>query len=211
MEKGFSLIELIVSIAIFMIITSIVLYNYGSFNNDLIVSNLAYEVALEVRTAQVYGLSVLGSNNSFNAGYGVHFDTNDTKDFYLFIDTYGTGKLQNSQSDSSFSDICVPPSAGGECVEKVSFQSGVSIQKFCTTQDDESGCSTTGGSPNAGYPAALDISFKRPNPDAQVTLTSLDGVTTRQQYKDARIYLTSNDQQRQKIITVDQSGQISIQ
>jgi hypothetical protein len=208
-----------------MVITCIVLYNYGDFNDDLIVSNLAYEVALEVRTAQVYGLSVLGTKDAttnqdnFDSGYGVHFDydpnnTANDQTFYLFVDTFGTGKLQNSADDATFNGTCMGPTASpnpGECLEAVKLQGTNHIQMVCTVSDDSQSCdNTTGG--NASYPATLDITFKRPNPDANVDMVELPASGTQQpQYKNAKIYIASGNDKTLKVITVDQSGQISVQ
>ena len=66
---GFSLVELIVVMGIFTIMTSIVIFNYGRFSSNLIVTNLAYESALAVRQAQVYGISVKNTS-----GDGGNFD-----------------------------------------------------------------------------------------------------------------------------------------
>lgn len=216
-QKGFTLIELLVCLAIFMVITGIVLYDYGDFNNDLVVSNLAYEVALEVRTAQVYGLSVLGTENAttgqdnFDSGYGVHFDTNYPSTFYLFVDTFGTGRLQNSLTDPTFNGTCMGPAEGGECLEAVKLQGTNYIKEFCTVADDSDACNSgTGG--NTGYPATLDITFKRPNPDANVQLLELPiSGSQPTQYNNAKIVIASGDDKSEKVITVDQSGQISVQ
>lgn len=198
--KGFTLIELIVSLAIFTLITSMVLYNYRGFNNDIVVSNLAYEVALEIRTAQVYGLSVLGSNNAFDAGYGVHFQTisdnvNDPN-FYLFVDS------DNNKVLSNFNSTCLS-SVDPECLEKVSLQESVAISSFCLVPDNTTDC------PANHQGDSLDITFKRPDPDAISTFT-FGPSSQPNDYKNARIDLIASDGKTKSII-VDQSGQISVQ
>lgn len=50
--KGFSLLELLVVISIFTIITTIALFNQGQLNSNVLLTNLAYDVALTVREVQ---------------------------------------------------------------------------------------------------------------------------------------------------------------
>jgi prepilin-type N-terminal cleavage/methylation domain-containing protein len=56
--SGFSLIELLVSISIIVIITSIALVRNSSFNQTILLTNQAYELALDIRRSQVLGVSV---------------------------------------------------------------------------------------------------------------------------------------------------------
>ena len=72
-QKGMTLIELLVALVIFSIITGIVLFNYGDFNASLTMQNLADDIALTVRRAQSYAIGVRGREGSFQVGYGVHF------------------------------------------------------------------------------------------------------------------------------------------
>ncbi len=69
-EKGFSVIELVVVISIFGIMTSISMFNYNGQKRSLEATNLAQDIALTVRQAQVYGISASGRNiggsGSFN-------------------------------------------------------------------------------------------------------------------------------------------------
>ena len=57
---GFTLIELIVSVAIFVFMTALVVAKYGNFNQSVLMTDLAYDIALTLRTAQTYGVSVQG-------------------------------------------------------------------------------------------------------------------------------------------------------
>ena len=56
-SRGFSLAELIVSIAIFLFISSVVMVSQHNFGGKILITNLAYDVALGIRQAQVYGSS----------------------------------------------------------------------------------------------------------------------------------------------------------
>ncbi len=66
--RGFSLIELIVVTGIFTVITAVVLANNAQFNNSVLLGNAAYDIALSVRQAQVYGLSTQAYSGEFQLG-----------------------------------------------------------------------------------------------------------------------------------------------
>ncbi len=97
MKSGFTLVEMLVVVAIFTIISAVALFNQTKFSSDMVITNLAYEIALEVRQAQTYGIGVRNSSNdasNFQYGYGVHFgpDTvhpgsSPTNSFSFFADT----------------------------------------------------------------------------------------------------------------------------
>jgi prepilin-type N-terminal cleavage/methylation domain-containing protein len=86
---GFTLVELLATIAIMTIITSLVLAHYPRFGDKLALERTVQEIALAVREAQVYGTGILGAGGGFQAGYGVHFDTSLPNSFILFADTNG--------------------------------------------------------------------------------------------------------------------------
>src|SRR3989344_3995148 len=76
--RGFSLIELLVVISIFSIISLVVLANHSRFNSSVLLGSLAYKIALSFRETQVYGLSVQGQSTNFQVGYGIHFSGGTT-------------------------------------------------------------------------------------------------------------------------------------
>lgn len=85
MKLGFTLVELLICVAIFVVITSVAVWNNNAFNSSILLTDLAYEVALSVRQAQVYGITVKapaacsgGSQCNFSSGYGVDFNTSGT-------------------------------------------------------------------------------------------------------------------------------------
>ena len=86
-QKGFTLVELLVSIAIFSVITTMAVFNNSQFNSSVLLTNLAYEVAISIRQAQVYGVTVRkNSAGSFDSAYGIHFDMNTPTAYSLFED-----------------------------------------------------------------------------------------------------------------------------
>ena len=66
-QKGFTLIEFVVIISIFAIMAGVALINFSGFRSDVALNNLAHDIALTIRQAQVFGWSTrtdnIGSNN----------------------------------------------------------------------------------------------------------------------------------------------------
>lgn len=112
---GFTLIELIVSVGILVIITTIILANYTTFNKRIKLEGVTQEIASIIRQAQAYGMSskrYLPSTNS----YGVHFDINSPDSIIMFYDFDGDHLYDGSaedeevfkiQSSDRISQICV--------------------------------------------------------------------------------------------------------
>lgn len=145
--KGFTLVELLISIAIFTVITSVAVFNNAQFNGSVLLTNLVYEIALSIREAQQYGISVKESSSSnFNSGYGVHFDMSNPTQYVLFEDT-----PSGTQHVFDVSDVTL---------QTYTISKGDKISKVCL--DGSKPCSAT----------TVDISFERPNPDAYIYSSS---------------------------------------
>lgn len=56
-QGGFTLIEFVVVMIIFAIMSSVSLFNYNAYRNRIEFTNLAQDIALTIRQAQVYGIS----------------------------------------------------------------------------------------------------------------------------------------------------------
>lgn len=194
---GFTIIELIVTVSIFSLLTTLILVNHSKFSGAILLENLAYDVALSVREAQVFGLSVkefeVGSGQ-FQQGYGVHFDTSTLPitEYVLFADRNQGIFPPNGKYD--------PASCGGsepECIEIFTIQKGNIIKEFCaTTAGGVEKCSPS----DIDY---LDIMFVRPNPDAIIQTNLLES------YASARIII-KEPKGREREVEVFITGQISI-
>lgn len=139
-QSGFTLVELLVSVGIFTLITTVAVFNNAQFNGNVVLSNLAYEVALSVRQAQFYGIVVKqSSTNTFDAGYGINFNTATPASYILFEDKPTPNKVYDA----------------GEALETYVMRKGNFISKICLSQSGS--CSSY---------SSVDISFIRPNPDA---------------------------------------------
>ena len=138
---AFSLIEMLVVISIFTLISIIILANHSRFNSSVLLGSLAYNIALSVRQAQVYGVSVQSAPNStgFETGYGMHFTTGTS--YVLFADMN-----KNKRYDD-----------GDSIVKTYSIGRGHTVTGFC------------GGTTCSPEITSLDVVFIRPNPDANMT------------------------------------------
>src|SRR5690348_13988547 len=176
-SKAFTVVELIVSIAIVSVILGVVLFNYRKSNDNLALASAAQGVAVVIRQAQVYGLSVKESatgSGIFSYAYGVYFNpTTSPSDYYIFVDK------NNNKTYDAGSGLC--GSATTECIEHDTIQNNVKITGIC----DASLCPPTAGS------QMLDITFIRPNPDARVYFTDSSSNITSGPSSRARIVLTS--------------------
>jgi type II secretory pathway pseudopilin PulG len=200
---GFTLIELLVTVSIFIFMTALIVSRYGAFNQGTLMTNLAYDVALTIRTAQTYGVSVKGiEDSSVNAGsgfyqtftgsYGINFDISDSSNvnsFFMFIDSNGNN-VYNEGIDAKVSSYIL--------------KQGVRISQLCA--------SVTGGmgsNPCANGTQIIDIAFKRPDPAA---IISVNGSQTQPNppYNFVRITLTSADGSSLRTIVVRGNGQISV-
>ncbi|MEX2405217.1 MAG: hypothetical protein WD579_01300, partial [Candidatus Paceibacterota bacterium] len=156
------------------------LTNYRGFDNSILLTNLAHEVALSVREAQVFGVSVRGQGSDFSAGYGLHLDTDSPGTFILFADTQAGGGYSSSFDTD---------------VDIYSFNSNFGIESLQQIQSG-GGYSTIDG--------AVDIVFTRPDPEPDFYV---NGVF--QSMTGVRINIESPDSST-RAVEVYSTGQISV-
>ena len=141
-----------------VMMTSLVIQQ-GKWNDQLVVSTQAYEMAMMIRQAQIYALGVkentfAGASNAdkFNVGYGVYFDVNSKISYKFFADVNGDKKY-NEGTDN--------------VIEPVPLKSGVEISDVCGV----SKCFFAGGGPLQ----KASIVFYRPETKANILLTNFGG------------------------------------
>lgn len=86
-KRGFTLIELMVSISIISMVSAVILVRNNSFNGAVLLRNQSYELALAIRQAQL--LAVSGGELGVRQ-YGVYIDTSSSatnKQYIVFGDT----------------------------------------------------------------------------------------------------------------------------
>lgn len=88
-QRGFGLIELLVSISIMVIVTAVVIVRQNSFNSSVLLRSQAYEIALELRNVQLNAVSASGDTGSFREELGVYFNTGSMTDntYRIFRDS----------------------------------------------------------------------------------------------------------------------------
>lgn len=148
-KKGFTLVELMISVGIFALMTTFLLAKYGTFNQSVLLTNLAYDIALTLRNAQSYGLnvrSVPGSVENFDTAYGVHFEK-DATSFTFFSDPDKDGTYDPTYE-----------------IDTYMIKRGTVISDICF-HNGPSQCVSIN---------AVDVSFVRPNPDA--IIKTINGV-----------------------------------
>ena len=164
-RRGFTLVELMVVLAIMVVITGVVLTSQSSFNRTLVLANTAYDIALTLRSAEPRGLGSRVTSSASNAGYGVHFETGTSNMFTLFADIYPVPS--SSSPCHPKVDPTTPDALPGDCVYEVNqgewvldytLGNGITISDFCAYT---SGWSCTSG----GNITSLDIVLSPPNAD----------------------------------------------
>jgi prepilin-type N-terminal cleavage/methylation domain-containing protein len=195
MKYGFTLIELLICIAIFVVITSIAVWNNNAFNSSILLTDLAYEVALSVRQAQVFGITVKapsscttsGCPSGFTSGYGVDFNT------------LGTVSMSSSTNYVLFEDVGPNPthiynqSRGDADIDNFAIGRGYSIRQLCVP-----GFSS--------HINTLDVSFIRPEPEAFVSVNGTAAVP-----EEADIFVQDPTDKFQREIVIEPTGQISVE
>ncbi len=101
-NKGFTLIELIVSISIVVILSGVVL-NVSRFSDTHKSLTLARdEVRVAIRSAQTSSLSIPNPEKKHVCGYGVYIQTNKIyKIFYIYVSDSDFGNNPNSCRDET--------------------------------------------------------------------------------------------------------------
>jgi prepilin-type N-terminal cleavage/methylation domain-containing protein len=160
---GMTYVELIVVLSIFAVMSSIALFNYGTFQGKVDIKNLVNDIALKVVEAQK--AATFGQLNShtyitnWKPAYGVYFTLNsnglaDNKSFDYFSDLNNN----NTYDDS----VCSVSTLGGECLDKINITKGNYVSLLTVYYQDGSHQSINDAS----------IIFTRPNSGASFKSTS---------------------------------------
>ena len=193
--RGFTLVELLVTLAIITIVLAIILVSQTSFNRSILLIDTAYTVALSVRQSQSLGISGRIFSSTNNTGYGIHFDTNSTP-----INSYKQFADVSPSAGSAVNAICPghtvlvgsnPEARPGNClydgaselVTQYNFSQRYTIGKFCGTSNAVTNCSNDASLPLT----SLDITFERPNIQTVMIGSNQNGEITAYSYDTACI------------------------
>ncbi|MEK7535856.1 MAG: type II secretion system protein [Patescibacteria group bacterium] len=196
MNKGFTVVELVVSTGIIIVILGMLFMGYPRFKARSALSALAREVAITVREAQVYGLAVKQLGNEFPS-YGIHISADKPKEIVLFGD-YSSGDREDIYDSGKG---CGSNQTETECIRRITMIGQEYVEKICVNpggaQETEEVCDIP----------ELNITFKRPDPEA-IIITDDNSV----RYNAAKIYLrSSKDSREQRVVRVWITGQTSVQ
>jgi len=198
-----------VSIVIMFVIITMVLSNQSTYTRGASLKNLANDIGLSIRQAQIYGISVKalpGNPLDFSTAYGIDFNIaqgGGSKTAYIFFadrvpaDYYYnyTGNWLDCPADNGSN-----PSI---CIKKVDIVGNNSIEKLCQINNDNSlDCTIVRAS----------ISFLRPDTSAFIKLFNSSGsLVSSANYKGVEIDLISSNATDRRSVKVYNTGQISIQ
>lgn len=176
---------------IFMILSGVVLSTNARFGDTIKLQNLAQDIALSVRQAQVYGIAVRRySGENFDVSYGIIFQLSAPNTYQIFADVNRDGKYD---------------AAGDAIINSTTIMGGYRITALCTKSGLSEDCAT---------PQRVDIVFRRPEPDA--CLGTAGSVTYNAAFKcvssldKVKIRVESNRGDQVDVV-VEASGQISVQ
>ena len=202
-KPGFSLVEMVVVLGVIVMILSLTLTSFPKLRNQIAVTLATRQMALAIRQAQSYAISVRDFNSTFAKTicnspnppnpparyppYGVHLMTAVPDTFIVFGDI-------TCSSPPAYNSGNVP----SEIVSQTYMQNGTKISAL------------------TGYVGAvmtnlnrIDIVYQRPTPS--VTIVGYPVAGGNFSYNKITITISSADNTINKIITVGASGQVSLQ
>lgn len=156
--RGFSLVELMISIAIFGLLTTVIVANYPETEMRVKLAEINQNISLAYREAQIRG-SAIDSQNSAVGGYGVHVEASAMNRVILFNDfidgavpspngiPIGDGIYQNTAPTDETNTILMIPNK-------------FSISKLCVMGNGSYSC----GASSVPAISSLTVAFIRPNP-----------------------------------------------
>ena len=188
LERGFTLIELLVVTSIMILISGMILASNSSFGGTILLQNLAYDIALSVRQAQVYGTSVARyGNNNFGASYGLHFAASSPTTYVLFADAISANGLYDS----------------GELVQSYSIDRGYTIKKLCSPAGTSiASCTAV---------TTLDVIFKRPDTDAIISVRGVSCLGAPGNCAQSARVVVGSPRGDISSIVIENNGQVSVQ
>ncbi len=218
-QRGFTIIEMLVVVAIFAVVATVLLFRYSDFSTSVGIRNLAEEIGLTVRDAQSYATSeriingATGISSSTFPAYGISFSVDEsvqqtfdpsTQSFALFADVSANGTtVTNNSYDNN--GTCGNPTTGQECVENFTVSGGNKVVSLCTDLPTANTCLTPVSAGGSG--GTVNVVFHRPNPDAVICVSGIDCTIRKASYLKITV---QSPKGLQRLITIWNTGQISV-
>lgn len=196
---GFSLVELLVTIAVMGMVAGMVFTQRASFSQSISLKNVTQEIAVAIRQAQVYGTASRGSglNDDYqDFTYGMYFDTDDAfvgdaplnQQFRMFRDDDGDDGDEGYES-------------GDTLIEAYQLPSNMRVLYLCLNGTfGDTSCSSDDRN-------HLVIRFSRPHPDAVLTNKNGDDFS----HDTAVIVVEEIDSGNQRKVIIQSSGYITVE
>lgn len=175
--KGFTLIELSISLAIMGMMMGILLSSYPETAIRLALVNVSHTASLLLREAQVRGSAIDSGNTTLDeespyGGYGVYVETTNPNDMVLFndfVDLSGSKPFGLAVGDGLYQKT-----TPNETNRLVVFPSGYYVSKICVSNDLPFVFKCNGD--NSPAINNLTISFTRPNPQPDIYINNSSAV-----------------------------------
>ena len=203
-NRGFTAIELVVVIAIFGILSSVVLIRFSTFTQGVNIFNTAQDIALRIKQAQ--NSAILGQYPKTSAHaviiddianwkpkYGVYFDTAVPDMFSVFFDENNNDMYDNPNNSSPCN------ATEGECIDEIRIAgSQQEIYRICAGDD----CGVQ----------KVALMFQRPFPDLIATDNGSTNAAPVLFNESIRVVLKSgaDTETTYRMITITPLGQISV-
>ena len=202
---------------IVFIMSGLSMANYNRFGRVVELENAAYELALNIRQAQFFGINRVEQFGSQDFDdpqpYGVFFDFSspgsviNEKSFALFVDRDDNKRFDTSDITYDGNEFCINSNfshPSNECIDILRFTRNNYIDDICVQLTAGGGCQSIKGPPFTGQ---IHISFKRPDPDATIRAGG-----TPDEYSLAQITLKSPITGiAEKTVSVGAAGLISVE
>ncbi len=128
-NKGFTLIETLVVLAIIVIINGIVIFNVGTERQNSALLRSAQKLSLDLRQAQSFALSSKTFKTSgVPCGWGVHFNGVGSTGYIIFADLAAVADCSNRDF--------VRAADGSEDFETINFDAGINISSLSNDLSD---------------------------------------------------------------------------
>jgi prepilin-type N-terminal cleavage/methylation domain-containing protein len=209
-QRGFSLVEMIVVLAIIITITTIALVGQTSFNRSLLLTDTAYTVALSIRQAQSLGQSSRAFSGIANAGYGVHFSSATPTRYEVFADISPAAPGDTVGGRCGGHSVTTgPESRPGNCqydsstelMQQYTFGRGFYVSDMCGVISGTRNCLSSTGLND------VNIVFQRPDTASRLLITV---GSSRHEATCVEIKLSTQTGDATRTIRVSQLGEVSV-